>query len=214
MDDFYFQDATKGVVDDWVKDLEDQPITTPQGFDNNDMRKNYGLGFDKKESKKQAGQGVNSSDAFVERMAKQKKKKESKIEVVEITHGIVEEEILSRASSTSFAGKKRKQLQEEEQKKQNSVQQSSVASIDVSSQTQPPSQGTAIVGEGEMRHDQQPPKRVKTRSKQKNIRRDKRAAEFKPSHLHVGSKEYTGRPLTKETKAILGLPSKTKPARR
>jgi hypothetical protein len=211
MDDFYFQDATKGVVDDWVKDLEDQPTTTPQGFDNNDLRKNYGLGFDKKEEKKQ-GHGANSNDALVERMARQKKKKEYKLEAVEITHGIVEEEILSRVSSNSVAGKKRKQNQEEEQKKPNIAHQSTPVT-NPGVVPQPQSQGI-LVGADEMGQDQQPPKRVKTRSKQKNIRRDKRAEEFKPSHLHIGSKEYTGRPLTKETKAILGIPPKVKPARR
>jgi hypothetical protein len=40
-------------------------------------------------------------------------------------------------------------------------------------------------------------KRKKTRSKQKNIRRDTRRDEFKPEHLRVGSKDYKGRPLTK-----------------
>eukprot|EP00128_Syssomonas_multiformis_P018980 Colp12_sorted_trinity150504_noHs@10147 len=51
-------------------------------------------------------------------------------------------------------------------------------------------------------------KRTKTRSKQKNIRRDNRAAEHKPAHLQVGSKEYQGRQLTKETKSVLGLAKK------
>lgn len=40
-------------------------------------------------------------------------------------------------------------------------------------------------------------KRVKTRSKQKNIRRDNRPATVKPAHLQIGSKDYKGRPITK-----------------
>jgi hypothetical protein len=43
-------------------------------------------------------------------------------------------------------------------------------------------------------------KRKKTRSKQKNIRRDTRRDEFKPEHLRMGSKDYKGRPLTKVRK--------------
>jgi len=39
-------------------------------------------------------------------------------------------------------------------------------------------------------------KKTKTRSKQKNIRRDTRGNDLKPVHLQTGSKEYTGRPLT------------------
>lgn len=40
-------------------------------------------------------------------------------------------------------------------------------------------------------------KRTKTRSKQKNIRRDKRTDAFKPEHLRLGSEEYCGYDLTK-----------------
>lgn len=39
-------------------------------------------------------------------------------------------------------------------------------------------------------------KRKKTRSKQKNIRRDTRTDDKKPVHLQYGSKEYKGRPLS------------------
>ena len=40
-------------------------------------------------------------------------------------------------------------------------------------------------------------KKHKTRSKQKNIRRDNRSNELKPSYLRVGAEDYMGRPLTK-----------------
>lgn len=39
-------------------------------------------------------------------------------------------------------------------------------------------------------------KRTKTRSKQKNIRKDRRADHVKPPHLQVGSALYSGRPMT------------------
>jgi hypothetical protein len=48
-------------------------------------------------------------------------------------------------------------------------------------------------------------KRTKTRSKQKNIRRDHREQDKKPIHLQFGSKEYRGRPLSKETKNVLNI---------
>lgn len=47
--------------------------------------------------------------------------------------------------------------------------------------------------------------RTKTRSKQKNIRKDTRTNDAKPVHLQIGSKDYNGRPITKETKANLKL---------
>ena len=40
------------------------------------------------------------------------------------------------------------------------------------------------------------PKKMKTRSKQKNIRKDRRADHVKPAHLQIGNADYAGRPLT------------------
>ncbi|KAL7473972.1 hypothetical protein ACHAXS_014242 [Conticribra weissflogii] len=46
-------------------------------------------------------------------------------------------------------------------------------------------------------------KRKKIRSRQKNIRKDTRAANDKPSYLVLGRSDYAGRPLTKATRDIL-----------
>eukprot|EP01038_Epipyxis_sp_PR26KG_P008984 gene8984-12117_t len=48
-------------------------------------------------------------------------------------------------------------------------------------------------------------KRTKTRSKQKNIRKDNRPLEQKPDYLKIGSKDYQGRLLTEATKSVLGI---------
>lgn len=48
-------------------------------------------------------------------------------------------------------------------------------------------------------------KRKKTRSKQKNIRKDNRSHEDKPEYLRLDSEIYRGRELTEETKRHLGL---------
>lgn len=48
-------------------------------------------------------------------------------------------------------------------------------------------------------------RRKKTRSKQKNIRKDNRSHEDKPEYLRLDSEIYRGRELTEETKRHLGL---------
>ena len=53
-------------------------------------------------------------------------------------------------------------------------------------------------------------KRKKVRSRQKNIRKDHRTESDKPSHLIVGTNEYCGRPMTKETRQKLGIQSVAK----
>lgn len=49
-------------------------------------------------------------------------------------------------------------------------------------------------------------KKIKTRSKQKNIRRDNRTEDQRPDHLKIGNKGYKGRPVSYQTKQILGIP--------
>ena len=51
-------------------------------------------------------------------------------------------------------------------------------------------------------------KKTKTRSKQKNIRKDNRPDIHKPAYLLPGNREYKGRPLTDQTKLILGIETK------
>jgi hypothetical protein len=53
-------------------------------------------------------------------------------------------------------------------------------------------------------------KRHKTRSKQKNIRRDNRPDKAKPDNLKFGNEGYIGRVLTAETKKILAIEEKIK----
>lgn len=49
--------------------------------------------------------------------------------------------------------------------------------------------------------------RKKTRSKQKNIRKDKRPMDQRPAHVRAGDPEFSGRGLTEETRTFLGLPA-------
>lgn len=51
-------------------------------------------------------------------------------------------------------------------------------------------------------------KRKKVRSRQKNIRKDTRPANDKPSHLVLGRSDYAGRPLTKATRELLKTKNK------
>lgn len=60
--------------------------------------------------------------------------------------------------------------------------------------------------EGERKVDERRP-RKKTRSRQKNIRKDKRPMEKRPSYLRAGDPEFSGRGLTDETRKFLGLPA-------
>ena len=71
--------------------------------------------------------------------------------------------------------------------------------------------GTTIINEDPQNEETATKKkRKKIRSRQKNIRKDHRAENDKPSHLIVGTNEYCGRPMTKETLQKLGIQSTAK----
>jgi len=68
---------------------------------------------------------------------------------------------------------------------------------------------TPIPADGEVQektHAEKRKQKRKTRSKQKNIKKDTRPSNEKPEHLRVGSKEFAGRPMTGETRTYLSLP--------
>ncbi len=204
MEGIYFDDTTTDVVNDWIKEIkEDNKSTTSTSYDLNDARKSQGLGYNSGQGKKGQGLGIGgigTSDALVDRLNKKRKKELLKEQTIEITHGIVEEEILSRVSTN----KKRKIPNEFQSKKQNpSIVSTPTETISSNSTISTSNQSPVVINsESTDGNDGQKRKRVKTRSKQKNIRRDKRAPEFKPSHLQIGSKEYQGRPLTQVRKFL------------
>lgn len=63
----------------------------------------------------------------------------------------------------------------------------------------------AADGKTKNRADERRP-RKKTRSRQKNIRKDKRPVGQRPAYLRDGDPEFSGRGLTDETRIFLGLP--------
>lgn len=73
-------------------------------------------------------------------------------------------------------------------------------------------QGGTGGGEEEETSEPRRRKRSKTRSKQKNIRRDKRSLDKRPAHLQEGHESFIGRVMTDETRRRLGLPVVAAPA--
>jgi hypothetical protein len=153
-----------------------------------------GIGF--KPTKKPA---ANKDDGFENRLkqlaAKKKRDEmEQSRQTVEL-HGVVEEEI-----------EKVKRPKIAEQKHAVATLPPNSSNVQISDSTpsvvvsldrgvtlsKPPAGEPAAPKDGSIKRQ-----RKKTRSKQKNIRKDNRATGFKPEHLQIGSKSYTGRPLTK-----------------
>lgn len=87
---------------------------------------------------------------------------------------------------------------EEQEEDQNNMKQDKYHSFEAHSDEKVPKKSTNKF------------KKKKVRSKQKNIRKDTRRAMDKPSHLILGRSNYSGRPITPETRAKLNMPKKIK----
>jgi hypothetical protein len=190
MEAIYFDNTTENIVDEWLRgtDSIDNGETKfrSQGknsVDVNDSRNQQGIGY----TKKVVAQPSLSDSALVKRIKRnQDGGIKHKSQVIE-QHGIVEDD--SELSRTSI------QKVSSHAKKEPIVlpPKSNVNDVESKKEVIP------NMEEGENRKR----KRIKTRSKQKNIRRDRRSENHKPSHLVIGSKDYCGRPLTEVCKSIL-----------
>jgi hypothetical protein len=170
MADELFFDNSADVVNDWIAGVDLQATVASDTFSASDARTKFGLGYESKNKLQKI------EDPLASRLKGKKGVKATAEPVFEIGHGIIEEEITSRAPT---------------KRKASSVSQDPPIKL-IASAVDDKNDSNNI----DQSQLEAPRKRVKTRSKQKNIRRDKRVQEFKPVHLRPGTKEYAGRPLT------------------
>jgi hypothetical protein len=119
---------------------------------------------------------------------------------------LVDNSVESLIESASPKKKKKKAGKRERQAQKEAQQDVVAAATKAVNSTLPleTSQGSEVgTADSNASTKSQKRKRPKIRSRQKNIRKDNRAA--KPLHLVPGSKDYRGRPLTTETRTRLSL---------
>ena len=188
-EEIYFNDSSLSIVEEWMGGIQsghelDSEETSKESFEI--INSKAGLGS------KNVLSNVAHVDALAVRLAKNaKKRKKSEpkgiLEADVDFHGSIEDEFEDSkvAAASSFRPKKNS-------KGADRVFQSVVAepvSVPAVETADKPTESE----QDELRTKR---KRPKTRSKQKNIRRDNRPVSNKPVHLQLGSKEYRGRPLT------------------
>jgi hypothetical protein len=216
-----------------VDDSEDLGLATEVRL-GNDARNKFGLGFETGMKGSGAAQKEHD-DALMARIKKRKlAAKEDRKNANKYTeeHGLIEDELEGRAAVTSKSSKVQKASSllaagaKKVKKSMVSAEKVSACSnnknlsnnnnginddkkiLPTSSNNSSDDSSGAGAGAGTGVEAEKPfikRKRPKTRSKQKNIRRDKRDSAFMPEHLQMGSDKYTGRPLTEETKKYMGI---------
>eukprot|EP01039_Chlorochromonas_danica_P001170 gene1170-1277_t len=214
-------DPAANVVDKWLdlKDLNDDEdeVLHPSVLAATTAPSNQrlGLGF-------QPSSSAAKTAALAQSLKKDKKRKRTGLstedeDFLEEMHGLVEDDLMEESRIKVFSKKQHDTSNPASQKKSktpavktNSSEKPVPPAPEPASAPVPSASPAAPAGSEEEMKGEKKRKRVKTRSKQKNIRRDNRPESAKPVHLLPGSKEYKGRPLTPETKAILHLPP-TKP---
>lgn len=197
-------DENHSIVDEWMAESKDSvQHTSISSLKSTDVKSGLGYVEDTKKPVKVADKFVQAMEKKNKNINKRQRDNNDDSEY-EPTHGLVEDMEESRTAIGAFvkksvmkAQKKQKALEEVAKAAESKPAEAS----SVPAETPRPLTADSNAAGSETAK----PKRVKTRSKQKNIRRDNRSAESKPSHLQIGSKEYSGRPLTQETKKLLGI---------
>ena len=200
----------------------------------NDARNKFGLGFESGGASGGVGKGASKeqNDALMERIKKRKaaaKEDRKNANKDWEEHGVIEEELEGRGAVASKVtkvkkaavavamagknlgggkGKNGNKIGESKSSNSNTVSNGSGSGNGNGGNSKEMNSNKQKQTNGEGGETEQPfvkRKRPKTRSKQKNIRRDKRDTAFLPEHLKIGSDKYTGRPLTDETKKFMGI---------
>lgn len=228
----YFDESAVSVVDSWLKSAapetdapkkkqfskKSQPPPAAVATEPTDGRKGLGYIAPKVKSKSKAEQAV---DAVVSNIQKKKKYTAVLSDQYE-PHGVVEEEIsrikepkksISAAEDVGLNIDEKARPKNGFSKNAGERPPAQLNKSTPQSKPQPNNpnpkkrllEDSSINPTGTEGHEPRARKRTKTRSRQKNIRRDKRSDAFKPEHLRLGSSEYAGYQLTEETKGKLGI---------
>ena len=204
----------ESIVDQWFQGKVDTNQTihlnekkkTPTIIQQNNK---FGLGYSSK-TKDQAPKAEN--EALQKRLQLKRKdhSNNNKSDLNQsVQHGVIEQDFIDgeNDSRTHFISKKNiKTIVNPVSNKEKEVKvkkSSSLSELQSESSTNSIDKITIIAANVEDTKLGRKRQRTKTRSKQKNIRKDTRTAEAKPSYLQSTSHFYSGRILTDETKKVL-----------
>ena len=151
--------------------------------------------------------GNSSSDEEEGRTTAVKERKKKKAmranETPVSTDTLVVQDDATTGNDTKSKKKKKKKGKKERTQEQQVAQEASVESTKGEESDAPSS--TTPADKEQITNTKQKRKRPKVRSRQKNIAKDNRAANVKPSHLVPGRDDYAGRSMTQTTREKLGL---------
>lgn len=209
------------VSEDWTKNIKKQILSVGK-------KRSYVADYGDDDDAGGLDNGYNSSSDDEEEgrttaVKERKKKKARQTDVTPVlTDGdalVVEEEANPITSTTSDTVTTKSKKKKKKGKKERAQEQQPQAVQDVEdatattttpNDTEQNTTTTAVEPGNTGSNNNTKRKRKKVRSKQKNIAKDNRTANEKPSHLVLGRADYGGRPMTQTTKDKLGIKTKLK----
>lgn len=195
--------ASENVSEDWTKSIKKQILNVGRKRRHDNI---YGAEDDDDDN---AADDNSSSDEEEGRTTavKERKKKKKIVTVSTDASSLVVQDNATSNDDTKSKKKKKKGKKERAQEKE-AMQNDSAESTkegDVAASSSTPSSDKEQTTYEETEKPSQKRKRPKVRSRQKNIAKDNRAANNKPSHLVLGRDDYAGRSMTQRTREKLGL---------
>ena len=201
--------ASENVSEDWTKSIKKQILSVGKKRRHDNI---YGEDDDDDDAADNNHDNSSSDEEEGRTTAVKERKKKKTVPVSTDASSLIVQGDVTTNDDTQSKKKKKKGKKERIQEKQ-AAQYAAVESTEGGEAAAPQSsttpsdkeQTTEVTNTSESKKPNQKRKRPKVRSRQKNIAKDNRKANEKPSHLVLGRDDYDGRPMTQRTREKLGL---------
>lgn len=204
--------AVENVSEDWTKSIKKQILSVGKKRRHDNL---YGEDDDDNNAADSTHDNSSSDEEEGRTTAvKERKKKKKTVPVVSTDASSIAVGDVTTNDDTKSKKKKKKGKKERAQEKQAAQDAESTKEGETAAQSSTtPSAASdkeqtteeVVTNITECKKPNQKRKRPKVRSRQKNIAKDNRKANDKPSHLVLGRDDYAGRPMTQRTREKLGL---------
>ena len=193
--------ATENVSEDWTKSIKKQILSVGK-------KRRHDNIYDQEDDDDDAADNnyhESSSDEEEGRTTAVKERKKKKITPVSVDTTSSEAVQGDVAKNDTKSKKKKKKGKKERSQEKQSIQDGADLNAPADAVEKQEETTEVVTNTDESKKSNKKRKRPKVRSRQKNIAKDNRAANDKPSHLVPGRGNYAGRAMTQTTREKLGL---------
>lgn len=192
--------SSEHVSEDWTKTIKKQILSVGKKRRHDNFH-----GDDDDDDDVADNDDSSSSDEEEGRTTAVKERKQKTVRAKSPVETVVHDDVPTNDTKTIKKKKGKKERSREQQATQDDVASAREDATAAAPSSTASADKDEVINTSDRNKTNQKRKRPKVRSRQKNIAKDNRAANDKPSHLVPGRDDYAGRAMTQRTREKLGL---------